>query len=265
MRTHGQPIVVRGPSRWQRGRPLTSASIRNGVILGAAASAAIGVILLSQQLLLLALTLIGAAVAALIVLASALLARPKAFVTDRRAWYDVEKWCRTILAAWPHVEGIAGIQDVASVIASARWDIARLQDEKGNLVAARDEATFAQYGIDVDDPLRLDLADRRDQVILRLTALDEEIVRRTDRLRTLAEHCIHLGYQPKLAGKELKRRRRAREALAKVDSAIVEAAPWNIRPDPTTDLSEQTAMVVVAYRELIGKNAQDPPSRSWHL
>ena len=196
MRTHGPPIVVRGPSRWRRGRVLTATSVRNWTLLGAVVAAAVGVFLLSHRVVVLGLTLVAAATAALIAIAGALLARPKAVVIDRRAWYDIEEWCRTIQAALPHIEGMAAIQDVTSVVGSARWDLARLQDEKSNLTEARDEATFAQYGIDVNDPMRLDLSHRRDQVLQRLAALDEEIARRTNRLRILAEHCIHWATNP---------------------------------------------------------------------
>jgi hypothetical protein len=189
-------------------------------------------------------------VAGLIAVAIARRARPRVLVVDRRAWYDIEKWCRTIVTTWPRVDAMTGIEDVTAVIASARWDLARLQAEKGELVAVRNETTFARYGLTWEDPLRRQLAERRDQISHRLAAVEEEISRRTVRLRTLAEQCAQLSPRPEAGRRISKRERRALEALKRADSAMAGAEPWDVRTDPTTDLSARTAAVLTAYREL---------------
>ncbi|MBU2665177.1 hypothetical protein KOI35_16870 [Actinoplanes bogorensis] len=178
--------------------------------------------------------------------------RPRVVVHERRAWFDVEKWCRTILDAWPQVDGMAGLDDVTATIGSARWDLARLLAEKSELVSVRNEATFAQYGFAWEDPLRRELAARRDQVAQRLAALEEEIDRRTSRLRTLAEQCAHLTRRPAPARQLSKREQRALRAIERADSVILDTAPWDVRTDPATDLSAQTSAVLTAYRELAG-------------
>ncbi len=230
------------------------------MVLTAVVAAAGGVVLLSRQSWLPGVALVAPAVAAILAVAGALLARPRAAVVDGHAWWDVEKWCRTILSAWPRAEGMIGLEDVTAVVESARWDLARLHAERGELVAARDEATFAQYGFDWDDPLRQQLGARREQVVQRLETLDQEIARRSGRLRSLAEHCAHLSYRPDSARRTSKRERRAYKALAQADSAMVGAAPWDVRTDPATDLAEQTAVVLTAYQELAAGHEENRPT-----
>lgn len=154
------------------------------------------------------------------------------------------------MTVWPHVEGMSGIKDVVPVIESARWDLARLSAERGRLAEAQNEATFARYGLDPDDSLRGDLAARRDQLTLRLASLDEDVARRVGRLRSLAEHSAQFAHDQDAVLREPGKARRAQEALKRADSAILDAAPWDVRSDPAMDLSERVDAVLAAYREL---------------
>jgi hypothetical protein len=217
---------------------------------------AAGVTFLSTQLWLSGVVLLGLASAAGIVLAGALAARPHVDVVDRRAWWDIEKWCRTIVKAWPQIEGMSGIKNVASVIESGRWDLARLMAERGRLVEAQHEAIFAQYGLDPEDSLRRDLAERRDQLTLRLASMDEDVARRVGRLRSLAEHCAQFAHGQDAVVRAPKKARRAREALKHADSVILAAAPWDVRSDPAIDVSERTEAVLTAYRELAAETVE---------
>ena len=250
VRTHGPPIRVYGPARWRRLGVLTAWPARACVALATVVAIAVGVALLSRQLWLPGMALLALASAAVIVVSGALLARPHIDVVDRRAWWDIERWCQTIVKAWPHVRGMSGIKDVAPVIENARWDLARLTAERGNLVDAQNEATFAQYGLNPEDSLRSDLAARRDQLTLRLASMDEEVACRVGRLRSLAEHCAQFAYGQDAVVRAPKKARRAQEALKRADSAILDAAPWDVRSDPAIDLSERTEAVLAAYREL---------------
>jgi hypothetical protein len=256
VRTHGPPIRVYGPSRWRRVGALTARPARAYVALATVVAMAAGVILISRQLWLPGVALLILASAVVIVVAGVILVRPQVHVVDRRAWWDIEKSCQTIVTAWPHVAGMSGIKDVAPVIESARWEIARLAAERDKLVEARNQALFAQYGLDPDDSLRGDLAARHDLLTLRLASMDEETARRVGRLRSLAEHCAQFAYGQDAVIRAPKKVRRAHEALKRADSAILGAAPWEVRSDPAIDLSERTVAVLAAYRELAAETVE---------
>ena len=250
VRTHGPPIRVYGPTHWRRLDALTGRPAQTYVTLATVVAIAVGATLLSKQQWLPGMTLLGLASVAVIGAGGVLLARPRITVVDRRAWWDIEKWCQTIIRAWPHVEGVTGIRDVSTVIESARWDLARLTAERAKLAEAQNEATFAQYGLDPGNPLRGDLAARRDQLTLRLASMDNEVARRVGRLRSLAEHCVQFAYGQDALVRAPKKARRAQEALKRADLAILDAAPWDVRSDPAIDLSERTEAVLAAYRGL---------------
>ena len=256
MRAHGPPIRVYGPSRWPRLGALTARPARPYVALATVVAMAAGVTLMSRQLWLPGVALLILASAVVIVVAGVLSVRPQVLVVDRRAWWDIEKWCQAIITAWPQVVGMSDIKDVAPVIESARWELARLAAERGKLVEARREVTFAQYGLGADDSLRGDLAVRRDHLTSRLASMDEEIARRVGRLRSLAEHCAQFAYGQDAVIRAPRKVRRAHEALKRADSAILGAAPWEVRSDPAIDLSERTVAVLAAYRELAAETVQ---------
>ncbi len=253
MGTHRAPINVYGPSRLRWFAPLLVRPASRYVLWTTVPSASIGAALLTRRLWLPGLALVGLAGVAVIVVVGTLLARPRVVVADRdhlTAWQDVEKSSSMILIAWPNIEGMSGIKDAVSVIEDARWELARLIAERGRLSGAHSQATFAQYGLDPDDPLRDELTIRRDQLAVRLAAMDAEIARRVDRLRSLGKHCAHFAHDRAAMRRAPKVARRARQAVEEADSAMLSVTEWEVRPDPATELSDRTEAVLSAYQEL---------------
>jgi hypothetical protein len=213
----------------------------------------VGAALLTSRLWLSGLALVGLAAMAVILVVATVLARPHLVLADRehlKAWQGVEWSCTAIIAAWPNIRGISGIEDARSVIENARWDLACLIAERGGLSGAHSEAKFAEYGLDPDDPLRGDLAVRRDQLALRLASIDAEIARRVGRLRSLAEQCAKFAHHQAVMRRAPRVAQRARHALERADSAMLSVSQWEVRPDPASELSDRTEAVLSAYREL---------------
>lgn len=253
MGSHGSGVTVYGPTRLRFVGPLL---VRPGSIYSSWAmilSGCVGVALLTKRLSLPGLVLVGAAVVVVVLVIAARGAQPRVVLADREylnKWPDVDKWCAVVRRTWPQISGMSGINDAVPMVNRARWDLACLIAERGRLSGARSEAKFAEYGLDPDDPLRDELASRRDQLDLRLTEVDTDITCRISRLRSLAEHCAHFAHDQAAASRAPRVARRAQQAVELADSAILSSTAWEVRADPATELAERTDAVLAAYREL---------------
>lgn len=267
MGSHGAPTKVYGPSRMRWLAPLLVPPASAYLLWTTVLSLCGGAALLITHLWLPGLVLVGLAAVVVALVVAGRIARPRMVLADREyvnAWQNVEKSCTAIQAAWPTVRGMTGVRNVLPVIQNARWDLARLIARRGRLSKAQSEAKFAEYGLDPDDPLRDELATRRDQLAVRLSAMDAEIAARISRLRSLADQCAHFAYHQAALRRASKVARRARQAVQDADSAILSTADWQVRPDPVKDISERTEAVSAAYRELAAIPALPPRLReSW--
>ncbi len=253
MGSHGADVTVYGPTRLRFSAPLL---VRPGsiyaswtVVFGACAGAA----LLTRRPWLPGLVLVGVAVVVVVLVIAGHVAQPRVVLTDRahlNKWPDVERWCAVVRRTWPQISGMTGIKDAAPVVNHARWDLARLIVERGRLSGVRSQAKFAEYGLDPDDPLRDELASRRDQLDARLAAMDIEIAGRVKRLQSLAEHCAHFAHVQATASRAPRVARRAQHVVERADSVILSSTGWEARADPAAELSERTEAVLAAYREL---------------
>jgi hypothetical protein len=253
MGRHGAPIRVYGPSRLRWSAPLLIRPASRYVFWTTVLGTCLGAALLTRRMWLPGMALVGLAAVVVLLVVSTLFARPHVVVADRehlKTWQCVEQSCTMIIAAWPSIGAMIGVKDAATVIENARWDLACLIARRGGLSGAHHQATFAEYGLDPNVPLRDDLAVRRDQLALRLASIDAEIANRVGRLRSLAERCAHFAHEQAAARRAPRVARRARQALERADSAILSVTPWEVRPDPATDLSDRTEAVLTAYREL---------------
>jgi hypothetical protein len=253
MARHGAPIKVYGPSRIRWLAPLLVRPASRSVFWTTASALCVGSVLLTIGLWRPGLTLLGLCCVPAVLVVSTLLARPRVVLADRehlKTWQDVEKSCAMIVRAWPSVRGMSGIKDARWVIERARWDFACLVAERGRLSGAHSQTKFAEYGLDPEDPLRAELAVRRDQLALGLASMDAETARRANRLRSLAEHCAHFAHDQAVMVRGPRVTRRAREVVERADSVILNVTAWEVRPDPATELSDRTEAVLSAYREL---------------
>jgi hypothetical protein len=157
-----------------------------------------------------------------------------------------------VQAASPAVAAMTGDRDVRGVVREARWDAARLIAERGHLTRLRNEATFAGYGLDQDDPLRSDLQVRAEQLTLRLETMGAELAGRVDRLRSLAGLCADIVGDQRRRQRAPRMARRARAAVADADAAMLDSSRWDVSLDPALTLNDRTAAMLAAYRELAG-------------
>ncbi|GAA5178929.1 hypothetical protein GCM10023322_07270 [Rugosimonospora acidiphila] len=253
MGSHGGAIQVYGPSRMRWSAPLLAPPASSYMSWAIVLVAGTGAALQTTHLWLPGLALIGLAALMTVLLVATALIRPRVVLAGRehlKTWQGVETACVVVQRAWPAVRSMTGVKNVRPVIEDARWDLACLIASRGRLSGACNEAKWAGYGLDDDDPLRGELATRRDQLAGHLSSMDAEIAARADRLRSLADRCARfashqgaLRWAPKVA-------RRARRAVQAADSAMMDEAAWRVRPDPATDVSERTEAVLAAYREL---------------
>jgi hypothetical protein len=231
MGRHGAPIRVYGPSRLRWSAPLLIRPASRYVFWTTVLGTCLGAALLTRRMWLPGMALVGLAAVVVLLVVSTLFARPHVVVADRehlKTWQGVEQSCTMIIAAWPSIGAMIGVKDAATVIENARWDLACLIARRGGLSGAHHQATFA----------------------LRLASIDAEIANRVGRLRSLAERCAHFAHEQAAARRAPRVARRARQALERADSAILSVTPWEVRPDPATDLSDRTEAVLTAYREL---------------
>ncbi len=81
--------------------------------------------------------------------------------------------------------------------------------------------------------------------------MDDEIAGRADRLRSLAEQCARFAYDLAAACRAPRVTGRARRAVERADSAMLDAARWEARTDPVAELADRTEAVLAAYRDLM--------------
>lgn len=265
MGTHDwRRFTVYGPSRLRWLRPLSRRPVPEYTYLGfgAGTSAAAGLLFTHHAWI--ALVVFGLPSIAGAVVLVAVLTRQAVVLYERdltKTWLSVAKAYAAMGRSLPELRGMIDVRQARAVIERARIDLALLMVDRQRIHAALYDAKQAEYGLAADDPLRAELADRRDLLGERLARLDAEVARRTDRFIALARQWAEFAYHRAVAERQARAARRAIGTLEGLDLTLHEVSRWETRVDPATDLAERTEAVLAAYQELeaeVGKAGPGP-------
>lgn len=154
-----------------------------------------------------------------------------------------------IEAAWPELSPVAG-EPPQPVLGAALWDLAGELRTRGEIRAAGVELEQLLAELPEEDPARVALTQRADELALRYSAVSSSVADRVERLARLADECeLHVAVQAAQA----RVAEVARRADAVLGGTAVVAEPAT--PDPAAELAERTAAVLTAYRELLDPSA----------
>jgi hypothetical protein len=156
------------------------------------------------------------------------------------AWHEAGGSIVRIRAAWPALGAMADPVRIGPALDQARWGVAVLLFRRAAVTRALKELDEAVRGLAEQAPLRAEVADRRAELAGRHAELDGQVAERLQALRRLAE----------VTGAHAQERRRVervRSALRRVRQADEGGGE---RPDVVAEVTERTAAVLTAYREL---------------
>ena len=161
---------------------------------------------------------------------------------DREAIKRAAQNVRVVAASWPKLRTHVALDDPSSVLVTQLWDLAVLVGQRAAARQLRRDLAASAVGIPAGSATALELADRAAQVDQALTQLDTTIDRRQSHLWQLAGTVrAFVTDQDALA--------RARATMRDADQHR-SAAPVEQIESLTSDLTEHTAAVLTAYREL---------------